>query len=134
VVGIVLGTVGGILLLLWLFYTCFSLAGGGEIVEREEIVRRDSRSPRRASVTRSEILEVRSPPRRASRRDTIVVEETRTRTRSPAERDDDIVEVIEEHSPPPRRERSERLRGYRTVDPREFAGGGHRIRNMSGRQ
>lgn len=133
VVGIVLGSVGGFLLLLWLIYTCFNLAGPSTAVYEEEIVRRRSHSPRR-SRSRSEVIEVtrqrspqrqRSPPHREVRRETVIVEET---TRRPErERGDDIVEVIEEHSPPPpRRSRGSGSGGgryYRTVDPDAFGGG-----------
>jgi len=131
VVGITLGAVGGFLLLLWLIYTCFNLGGGGGVVEEEVVeVRHRSRSPRR-SRSRSEVIEVtrsRTPPR--SRRETIVVEETR-RT-APIEREDDIVEVIEEHSPP-RRVKSKRTSGFRTVDPAEFGGGDRPMRKVSRR-
>lgn len=138
VVGIVLGSVGGFLLLLWLIYTCFNLGGPSSAVYEEEIVRRRSHSPRRPvsrSRSRSEVIEVtrqqRSPPRQRSplhreiRRETVIVEET---TRRPErERAEDIVEVIEEHSPPPpRRSRGSGSGGgryYRNVDPEAFGGG-----------
>lgn len=134
-VGIVLGSVAGFLLALWLIYTCFGLGGGTEIVE-EEIIR-EHRSPRRShSSRRSEVIEVhrsRTPPR--SRRETIVVEERRTTTAPPVvEAEDDIVEVIEEHSPPRRvRRGSGRQSGFRTVDPGEYAGGGRPLRKVSRR-
>ena len=53
IVGIVLGSVAGFLLILWLIYTCSNMGGGGEVVA-EEVVRRRSRSPRRSSRARSE--------------------------------------------------------------------------------
>ena len=140
VIGIVLGVVGGILLLLWLVYTALN-AGRGTVntsdVVSEQVVRRGSRSPRRQSVSRSEVIEVRTPPRRREeRRETTVIREERR----PVEREDDIVEVIEERSPsrsrsrsPPRRQRSNRESGYRTVDPEAFAGGGRPLRKVSRR-
>ena len=135
VVGIVFGTVGGFLLLLWLLYTCFNLGGTSGAFYEEEIIRRRSRSPRRqpSSRSRSEVIEVqrqRSPrrdpsPRREPRRETIIIEETR---RPALEREDDIIEVIEEHSPVRRSRRgSGRESGgagsYRIVDPDAFGGG-----------
>lgn len=146
VVGIVLGSVAGFLLILWLLYTLSNMGGrGGEIVA-EEVVRQPARSARRSSrarsVSRSEMMESRRsrsppPPRRERevRRETIVVEERRAPPPPVAvEREDDIVEVIEEHSPP-RRVRSSRDRnsGYRPVDPDSYAGGGRPIRKVSRR-
>ncbi len=141
VVGIVFGSVGGFLLILWLIYTCFTMAGGASsVVEEEVVVRRRSRSPRRTvsrSRSRSEVIETRqhSPPRRERerereiRRETVILEETR---RAP-EREDDIVEVIEEHSPPRRSGGSRRQSGYRTVDPEAFGGGSRPLRKVSRR-
>ena len=141
IAGIVLGSVAGFILLLWLLYTVFSLGGGGSggTVVEERVIRRRSRSPRPRSVSRSEIIEVQQvrhrspapPPRREVRRETIVVEETRRP--APVEREDDIVEVIEEHSPPPRRARSQRNSGYRNVDPDEYGGGDRPLRKVSRR-
>ncbi|MCJ1249295.1 hypothetical protein MMC30_006518 [Trapelia coarctata] len=138
VVGITLGSVAAFLLVLWLLYTCFGQVGTGGQVVQEEVIRRRSRSPRRRSVSRSETIEIASPPRRErtpprrepSRRETIVVEETRRRDDG-----DDIVEVIEEHSPPPRRVRSSRNSGgYRNVDPDQYAGGPEPFRKVSSRR
>lgn len=142
VAGIVIGSVFGFLIILWLLYTCFNMGGlpgggGGEVVE-EEIVRHRSRSPRR-SRSRSETIEItksRSPPRQP--RERIVVEETRRVSRTPEpepeEPIDDIVEVIEEHSPsptPPSQRPSRRPSGgYRTVDPGAFGGGGRSMRRV----
>ena len=142
VIAAVLGSVGGLLLLLWLIYTCFNFVNPSRVVEEEVVVRRNSRhtshhSPRsvsRARSVRSEVQEttrIRSstpPPRRESRRETIIVEETRRPER--VERDEDIVEVFEEHSPdpPPRRSRSGRVSGYRNVDPGDFGGGSRPLR------
>ena len=150
VVGIVFGSVAGFLLILWLFYTCFSLGGGpvgrSSVVDEEDItVRRRSRSPRPppSSHSRSEVIEVsrtrersrsrtRSPPRREnSRRETVIIEETRRPSRPPQ---DDIVEVIEEHSPVrPSRRSSGRQSGFRTVDPDAFGGGNKPMRKVSRR-
>ncbi|MCJ1290081.1 hypothetical protein MMC34_001616 [Xylographa carneopallida] len=136
VVGITLGSVAGFLLILWLIYTCFNMGNGmgnGAIVAEEVVSRRSlspprprrSRPSRTRSPSRSEMSEVISPPRR-ERRETVIIEETRR----PAEREDDIVEVIEEHSPPPRRVRSQRVSGYRTVEPDAFGGGDMPLRKV----
>ena len=150
VVGIVFGSVGGFLLILWLIYTCFNMGNSNSSVEEEVVVRRRSRSPRRTvsrSVSRSEFIETRqrspprrspprrspprrSPPRRETRRETVILEETR---RAPEEHEDDIVEVIEEHSPPRRSGGSRRQSGYRTVDPEAFGGGSRPMRKVSRR-
>lgn len=146
VVGIVLGTVGGILLILYLLYTCFNMGGtsGATAVAASEIdvevVRRD-RERRRRSVAPasapSEVIEVsrrsRTPPPR--RQERIIIEETsrpreRERSRIVEEREDDIVEVIEEHSPPPQRRSRRVSSGYRNVDPGEFAGGDRPMRKV----
>ena len=139
VVGITLGSVAGFLLVLWLIYTCFNMGSGlgnGAIVAEEVVSRRSvsprprrSRPSRTRSPSRSEMSEVRSPPRReGSRRETVIIEETRR----PVEREDDIVEVFEEHSPPPppRRVRSQRASGYRNVDPDSYGGGERPLRNV----
>ena len=136
VVGIVFGSVGGFLLILWLIYTCFNMGNADSSIEEEVVVRRRSGSPRRTvsrSRSRSEVIETRQrtpPPRRETRRETVVLEETR---RAPVEREDDIVEVIEEHSPPRRSGGSRRQSGYRTVDPEAFGGGGRPLRKVSRR-
>src|SRR5271155_3070612 len=147
VVGIVLGSVAGFLLILWLLYTCgniddgFSIFGvwGRQTIVEEEIIRRRSRSrsrsPAHSRTSRTEtaeVVSVRSPSR--TRRETIIVEERRTSRPAPPP-DDDIVEVIEEHSPvrrPSRRE-SKRTSGFRTVDPAEFGGGDRPMRKVSRR-
>lgn len=137
VVGIVFGSVGGFLLILWLIYTCFNMVGGNSSssVEEEVAVRRRSHSPRRPpsrSRSRSEVIETRQrSPRRETRREreTVVIEETRR----PVTREDDFVEVIEEHSPPRRSGGSRRQSGYRTVDPESFGGGGRPLRKVSRR-
>ena len=157
VVGIVFGSVGGFLLLLWLIYTCFGIGGGAqgrsEVVE-EEVIRRRSRSPPRrprssarrtviaSSVSESEHVmeEVRShhshhspthhspPPRRnSSRRETIVVEETIRRPAPPPQ--DEFIEVIEEHDVPPPR-RSRKSSGFKHIDPEAYGGGDGRFKRM----
>lgn len=135
VVGIVLGSVGGFLLLLWLIYTCLNFGNWGSSSSyTESIVVRDRRKShhgsqrsRRVSETvevrreRSPIRVVRDEPRV----ERVVVEEER-RDRS---RGSDEVVVIEEHSPP-RRSKSKRERrdeerresGFRTVDPLAYGG------------
>lgn len=150
VVGIVFGSVGAFLVILLLIYTCINMGNRNSSVEEEVVVRRRSRSPRRTvsrSRSRSEVIEVRqqspprrspprrspprrSPPRRETRRETVVMEETR---RAPVEHEEDIVEVIEEHSPPRRSGGSRRQSGYRTVDPEAFGGGSRPIRKVSRR-
>lgn len=134
VVGIVLGSVAGFLLLLWLIYTCFGMESYQNALYEEEIIRRRSHSPRRApsSRSRSEVIEVsrqRSPPRREARRETIIVEET---TRRPPP-EDDIVEVITEHSPVRQQRSDRRDEYYRHVNPNEFGGGRGPTRKVSRR-
>jgi len=126
VVGIVLGSVGGFLLCLFIVYSIIRMSGrfGGRVIEEEIITRRRSRS--RSSRSQSEVIEVQVPPRRERRRRTreeIVVEERIS------EPEDDIVEVIEEHSP--ERRKSKRMSGFRTVDPAELGGGGRPMRKIS---
>ncbi|KAJ5167168.1 uncharacterized protein N7482_005949 [Penicillium canariense] len=138
VVGIVLGSVGGVVLIMYLTFLALNpggLARGSSSSEiDEEVVVRSRRTPSR----RSEVIEVveerdhrRDSYRRpgsGSRRDHIIVDESITGTSVTDDRD--IVEVIEESSglssisPAPRRDGSRRSgRGYRTVDPLEYGGG-----------
>lgn len=134
VAGIVLGSVGGVVLILYLTFLALNpggLARGSPSVIDEEVVVRSRRSPSR----RSEVIEVveerdRDHDRRrdsyrrpGSRRNHVVVEESMTGTS--VTDDPDLVEVIEEESsalstisPEPRRGG-----GYRTVDPLEYGGG-----------
>ncbi|KAL8859495.1 MAG: hypothetical protein Q9178_003894 [Gyalolechia marmorata] len=149
VVGIVLGSVAGFLLILWLIYTCvnFNAARGVSTYDEETVVRRRSRSPRSSrrspsrhapsrSRSRSEVIEVsrhRSPPRRETRRETVIMEERNRPPPPPVEREDDIVEVIEEHSPVRRSSGSRRVSGYRTVDPEAYGGGNRPMRKVSRR-
>ncbi|KAI4145034.1 MAG: hypothetical protein LQ340_006451 [Diploschistes diacapsis] len=140
VAGIVLGSVGGTLIILWLIYTIMSVGGPRPSADEVEIIQRRSRSPpRRASrsrraESRSEVIEVarhRTPPPPRRREREIIVEETTTRRQSappPEEFEDDIVEVIEEHSPPPQRRSRRASSGYRNVDPDEYGGGSRRMR------
>jgi len=154
VVGIVLGSVGGFLLLLWLIYTCANLGNTDSsstytesvVVARARRKSHGSRSTRSRHV--SETVEVRRerspvrvvrPPERVDR---VVVEESREtrRERSRSRGESDEVVVIEEHSPPRRskskRDKEERREsGYRTVDPLAYGGvvGGRKERRGSGR-
>ncbi|KAF3767594.1 hypothetical protein M406DRAFT_69728 [Cryphonectria parasitica EP155] len=142
VVGIVLGSVAGFLLLLWLIYTCFQMGGRGDTVSsygtasvvtrksRRRQSRHHHRSPRR------ETVEIRTS-RMAPQPERVVVEEQIRRTSSqapppmapppmaapPAPRivtddEDDEVVVIEEHSPP-RRHKSRSHRRHSSSTRRE---------------
>ncbi|KAK5137212.1 hypothetical protein LTR08_000717 [Meristemomyces frigidus] len=147
VVGIVLGSVAGFLLLLWLFW---SLSNGSGFMrsstyqeEDVDVVRRRSRSRRssrrtemasRSPVRRERVIrqerivrDVR-PPREQSRiRETVIVDDMPRGERRVD--GDDIVEVIEEHSsvgagrPPGRNSKGRRSSGYRSVDASSFARG-----------
>lgn len=155
VVGIVLGSVAGFLLVMWLLLTVANLGGRNTIAGEEEIVVRDRhpRSPRSRRSRRSSRHEIREVSRSPRPRQHIVVEERRTsmppppppqprpRSRSVLVEErvtterrvdgDDVVEVIEEHSPP-RRHRSRRESGgYRSVDPESYAGGDYPQRHIS---
>lgn len=126
VVGIVLGSVAGFLLLLWLIYTCFQIGGRGDTVSsygtasvvtrkaRRKHSRHHHRSPSRRETV--EIRTSRTVPAREPER--VVVEERTERRMSqpppppmaapppprivPEVSDDDEVVVIEEHTPPRR--------------------------------
>ncbi|KAF2195637.1 hypothetical protein K469DRAFT_699231 [Zopfia rhizophila CBS 207.26] len=123
VVGIVLGSVAGFLLIVWLLYSLTNLSGGAAIAGEEEIVvrRRRSRSPHSRRSRRSTRTEVREYSRSPRRREPVVVEERRTRPRPRSviveERvrvpGDDVVEVIEEHDDYRSRRDSRRSGGYR---------------------
>lgn len=140
--------------MLWLIYTCLSFGGwGSRSTYSEDVVVRDRRKSHHGSTRSrrvSETVEVRrgpSPVRivpmpmpmpmpREPVRETVIVEEHRSRERPRDSRGSDEVVVIEEHSPPRRkksvRDREERDRreppGYRTVDPGAYGGavGGRR--------
>lgn len=121
VAGIILGSVGGFILVLYVIYTAFAWTNGRSVIEEEVVVRR-SPSHRRRSREVVEVVRSRSPPRSRHHHDRVVVDESVT-----TQTEDDVVEVIEEASSveqPPRRTRSKRTSGsYRTVDPYEYGGG-----------
>lgn len=128
VAGLVLGSVAGFLLIVWLLYTLFnggSIGGGVRttaMAGEEEIVvrrRRNSHGQTRSRASRrAEVREVSRSPRRSGGRSQIIVEERRgpPRPRSIIVEDrhrvpnDDVVEVIEEED---YRERRGTRRGYR---------------------
>ncbi|QSS60160.1 hypothetical protein I7I51_04957 [Histoplasma capsulatum] len=106
VVGIVVGTVGGFVLLVWVLFLIFGRST--TIVDDMTTVTDDSRLPRRSAShrRRPEVIEV--------------------MTESTSSRSEDVVEVFEELSTPPQSERkyySKRTGSYRTVDPSEYGGG-----------
>ncbi|KAJ5624852.1 hypothetical protein N7510_001161 [Penicillium lagena] len=148
VVGIVLGSVGGFVLLLYLIIIALNPSGfardGGLSVDEEIVIRsrhgtlsssRPSSRRRRSDVV--EVVEERDSRRPLSSRyrrerdsDRIVVEESVTATTTTDE--NDLVEVVEEESSvvssvstvPRRHQRNSSGRGaYRSVDPREYGGG-----------
>ncbi|KAF2846725.1 hypothetical protein T440DRAFT_222429 [Plenodomus tracheiphilus IPT5] len=129
VVGIVLGSVAGFLLIVWLLYsltngaartagTRTAMAGEEEIVVRR---RRNSHGNASRSRNSRQMREVSRSPRRSSGRSGIIVDERRppTRTRSIIVEErhrvpgDDVVEVIEEHDEYRERRGSRRGPGYR---------------------
>ncbi|RDW91832.1 hypothetical protein BP5796_01226 [Coleophoma crateriformis] len=149
IVGIVLGSVAGFLLVLWLLYTCMNF---NQVNSRssynESVVVRDRRKSVGSHRSRrmSETVEVRrersrtpvrivrpEPPRSAER---VVVEERREVRRERSPDGSDEVVVIEEHSPPRRskskRETIETRResGFRTVDPGAYGGGAAPLRGV----
>lgn len=140
VAGIVLGTVGGVILILYLTFLALNPGGlargnSASVIDEEVVTVRSRRSPSH----RSEVIEVveererdhdrrRDSYRRPGSRRHITVEESVTGT-SMTEHSD-VVEVIEEESsglssvsPSHRRGGGGGGRGYRTVDPREYGGG-----------
>lgn len=129
VVGIVLGSVAGFLLVVWLLFTLTqgnrvgattAMAGEEEIVVRRP--RRNSHGNRSRRSSHAQMREVSRSPRQSGGRSQIIVEERRAppppRTRSiiVEERrrvpNDDVVEVIEEHEEY-RERRGSRRGGYR---------------------
>lgn len=129
VVGIVLGSVAGFLLIVWLLFTLTqgnkvgtttAMAGEEEIVVRRP--RRNSHGQRSRRGSHAQMREVSRSPRQSSGRSHVIVEERRgapaQRTRSiiVEERrrvpNDDVVEVIEEHDEY-RERRGSRRGGYR---------------------
>ncbi|KAI5363980.1 hypothetical protein Slin15195_G096350 [Septoria linicola] len=137
VAGIVLGSVAGFLLLIWLLWVASSGSGfirATTLNEEDVVVRRrsrsrgtrrsrrtemTSRSPRRERIVRQErIVRDMPPPREASRiRETVILNDSRMPERRVD--GDDIVEVIEEHSSigvsPPRGKSRRGSQGYRSV-------------------
>ncbi|KAJ9648890.1 hypothetical protein H2199_000803 [Coniosporium tulheliwenetii] len=135
VVGIVLGSVLGFLLLCWLISSVAGQGNGNEI-EGEEVMREASRSPRPQRIIVEERRQSMPPPMPPMQAPPmpmppmprqVVVEERIERERRVS--GDDIVEVIEEHSDvgPPRRKHNRRSGGggYRSVDPDRYAGGNY---------
>ena len=123
-VGIVLGSIAGFLLLVWLLWALTGQARGNAIRGEEEIVvrrpRRNSNSHRSRRSTRTEVREFSRSPRRSGGRSAIIVEERRhPRTRSIVVEErsrvpgDDVVEVIEEHDDYHERRGTRRSSGYR---------------------
>ncbi|PVI07428.1 hypothetical protein DM02DRAFT_608975 [Periconia macrospinosa] len=129
VVGIVLGSVAGFILIVWLLYSITQGNTGrngtsGAIAGEEEFV---VRRPRRKSNShagrsrRSEVREYSRSPRQSGGRSTVIVEERRppprARSRSIVVESrrpgDDIVEVIEEHDDYRSRRGSRRSADYR---------------------
>jgi hypothetical protein len=154
VIGIVLGSVAGFLLLLWLLYTLMGGNMGGASSEIDSVViqerKRSSRrgSSRRGSSRRGsvEVREVRRE-RPIPVVERVVVEERRESRPAPAVvvessiGSEDEVVVIEEHSPPRRASSSKKVRevrevresGYRTVDPMAYGGGDEPLRDVDRR-
>ncbi|RMZ91702.1 hypothetical protein DV736_g1072, partial [Chaetothyriales sp. CBS 134916] len=119
IVGIMLGSIAGFLLVGWIFLLLVRIYSSP--VQRER---------RRTTTTRVSEERIRRESRPAPTQLTddneIVVEEE----------PDDIVEVIEEHSPERRESRREsrtKRSGFRTVDPAEYGGGDALRRNISRR-
>ena len=152
VIGIVLGSVGAFLLILWLMYT---LMGGnitaGASSDVASVVIRERKRSRRGSSRRTssrresvEVREVRRPPVV----ERIVVEERRESRPAPTAvvvessvGSEDEVVVIEEHSPPRRASSSKKVKevrevresGYRPVDPLAYGGGDRPLRDVERR-
>ncbi|EXJ87944.1 hypothetical protein A1O1_04871 [Capronia coronata CBS 617.96] len=130
-VGIVLGSIAGFILILYIFLSAFRLSGYGsnrETVVEEDVVRHRRRSPRRSRSRSRAMTEASGPRRERVVEERVVVEEDVAPSA-----EEDIVEVIEEHSPErPARKPSGRS-GYRTVDPAEFGGGNRPMRKVSRR-
>ncbi|KLJ05443.1 hypothetical protein EMPG_11069 [Blastomyces silverae] len=117
VVGIVVGTVGGFVLVIWILFLIFG--GRATATDDTTTVTDDSRPPRR------------SPSHR--RRPEVI--ETFSSSASSPSSGEDVVEVFEELSTPSQSERrsySKRTGSYRAVDPRQYGGGrgsGRRVRH-----
>jgi hypothetical protein len=137
IVGIVLGSVAGFLILLWLLYTCMNFGNiSSSSSYTESVVVREHRHSKARSRRASETVEIRrerSPVRivrEPERVERIIVEETTTRrererSRGGSRSGSDEVVVIEEHSPPRRKKsvkEERRESGYRVVDPLAYGG------------
>ncbi|KAJ5738725.1 hypothetical protein N7493_001880 [Penicillium malachiteum] len=142
VAGIVLGSVGGVVLILYLTFLALNpggLARGSSSSLDEEVVVTSRRAGSRRSRSNNTIEVVEERDRRSSYRrrpsprddrDHIIVEESMTGTATSDGRD--MIEVVEEESSivssvstrPPRRARSHRS-GVRTIDPRDPLDYGH---------
>lgn len=123
VVAIVFGTVIAFVLVLCLI----SYIIGGRATHLESDYSDDFESRRSRSRSHH-----RSRSRRRRRPEVVEVEYSRTGS-SRSMSDDDVVEVFEElDSPPesPGRAYDRRSGGYRTVDPREYGGGGRSRRSV----
>jgi hypothetical protein len=150
VIGIVLGSVAGFLLILWLIYTLMggnmAMAGATSSSDVGSVVIQRKRSRRGSSrrTSRTETVEVRRPP--VERVERIVVEERREASRSrpvatvlsDSVGSEDEVVVIEEHSPPRRASSSKKVKevresGYRAVDPMAYGGGDRPLRDVDRR-
>ncbi|PGH07139.1 hypothetical protein GX51_01926 [Blastomyces parvus] len=108
VVGIVVGTVGGFVLVIWILFLIFG--GRVTVIDDATTVTDDSRPPRRSQ---------------SHRRRPEVIEVFSESASSPSS-GEDVVEVFEELSTPSQSERrsySKRTGSYRTVDPRRYGGG-----------
>lgn len=125
VVGIVLGSVAGFLLICWLLQSLVSSSRGSGTRtamagEEEIVVRRPRRNSHgaRSSRRRSEVREISRSPRTSGGRSQVIVEERRqpVRARSIVVEDrhrvpgDNVVEVIEEHEDYRERRGSRRYR------------------------
>ncbi|RMZ77984.1 hypothetical protein DV738_g4119, partial [Chaetothyriales sp. CBS 135597] len=121
VVGIMLGSIAGFLLVGWVFLLLVRVYSG-------RAVRRERRRTE-TIVSEERIRPVSVPPPEPSHfseDNEIIVEEE----------PEDIIEVIEEHSPErrdSRRESRSKRSGFRTVDPAEFGGGDAPRRSISRR-
>ncbi|KAJ5247338.1 hypothetical protein N7468_002321 [Penicillium chermesinum] len=138
VAGIVIGSVGGVVLLFYLTFLALNpggLARGSSSEIDEEVVVR-SRPGSRRHEDMIEVVEERdrrrdSYRRRPSPRDQIIVEESMTGSHTTDSRRNDFVEVIEEESSaissasprPPRRRSRSRRSGVRSVNPHDHGGG-----------
>lgn len=137
VAGIVLGSVGGVVLILYLTFLALNpggLARGSSSVIDEEVVVRSRPGSRRHS-DMIEVVEGRdrrhdSYRRRLSPRDQITVEESMTGSQTTDSRRNDFIEVMEEESSglssvsrPPRMRSRSRRSGVRSVNPHDHGGG-----------